>query len=177
MALKPPDMTSCKEKRKCLNGVNEGLAYDPEDPCEHPAVFNALTCECDDVDMTGQWQWTGTICAPGDCKSALTQIFTLNYGDEIGIYSTVDWPYENYRVDTDYNQLTFPNLNASCTQVLAGLGCTGIVGLVSGFFLAGVRRVNGSFESDFLNCGGLCPGIGCPGGTSVTALGVWNKLS
>lgn len=47
MALKQPDMESCKEKKKCLGGPNSGTAYDPASPCDDGFEFNESTCNCD----------------------------------------------------------------------------------------------------------------------------------
>lgn len=47
MALKPPDMDKCTPKARCVGGENDGLAYDPADPCPSGATFNSLTCDCD----------------------------------------------------------------------------------------------------------------------------------
>lgn len=55
MALKEPDMTSCKEKKKCLGGVNSGLAYDPADPCAVGFQLNELSCDCEPESTQARW--------------------------------------------------------------------------------------------------------------------------
>jgi len=47
MALKAPDMDKCTPKRKCLGGPNDGIAYDPRDPCPAGSIFNSSLCDCD----------------------------------------------------------------------------------------------------------------------------------
>ena len=47
MALTTPDMKSCKPKKKCLSGPNEGLAYTPGSECDGGYEFNSVTCDCD----------------------------------------------------------------------------------------------------------------------------------
>lgn len=47
MALKTPDMTKCTLKKRCLGGVNDGLAYDPADACESGQEFNVEKCDCE----------------------------------------------------------------------------------------------------------------------------------
>jgi hypothetical protein len=46
MALPDPDMSSCREKKRCLFGPNAGKAYDALDPCQGGGVFDPETCDC-----------------------------------------------------------------------------------------------------------------------------------
>ena len=67
MALNPPDMDSCVPKARCLSGPNEGLAYDPADPCPAPLEFDSLKCDCVTVGVEGDyglWEvdFTDTVC-------------------------------------------------------------------------------------------------------------------
>lgn len=85
MALKAADMTSCKDKRKCLNGPNKGLAYDPTDPCAYGSVFNSTTCNCDVVfgcsstrSANVYWKVSYATFASG-CNPTTTLCF--NFGD------------------------------------------------------------------------------------------------
>lgn len=45
MALPAPDMTQCTKKCKCTTGINRGLLYDCQDPCDG-GVFVAEQCDC-----------------------------------------------------------------------------------------------------------------------------------
>lgn len=46
MAIQPADMESCSVKSRCLSGVNEGLAYDSDNPCPEGFTFDPATCNC-----------------------------------------------------------------------------------------------------------------------------------
>lgn len=46
MTLQPADMGSCRQKSRCLGGVNHGQAYDKEKPCLEGEVFDEETCDC-----------------------------------------------------------------------------------------------------------------------------------
>lgn len=50
MAILPANMNDCAEKKRCLSGPNEGLAYDPNNTCDpnYSVEFNPLTCDCED---------------------------------------------------------------------------------------------------------------------------------
>jgi len=47
MGICAADMKTCDKKNKCLFGPNEGLAYNPQDPCCGAGDFNASTCDCE----------------------------------------------------------------------------------------------------------------------------------
>lgn len=51
MAVNPANMESCQPKAKCLNGPNEGVAYDRDSPCGGIAnvVFNPVSCDCEET--------------------------------------------------------------------------------------------------------------------------------
>lgn len=49
MALATVDMENCDKKKKCLSGVNEGLAYTPGSECDTGYTFNAGMCDCDPI--------------------------------------------------------------------------------------------------------------------------------
>ena len=48
MALKPADMESCEPKKRCLQGVNAGVAYTPGDECSFGQTFSSELCDCVD---------------------------------------------------------------------------------------------------------------------------------
>lgn len=88
MALKPADMESCDEKKRCLQGVNAGTAYTPGDECADGFTFNSATCDCDsdeclpcvggggthDVQFCN-WQWTD--------ERGLTNVSLSSYGEPL----------------------------------------------------------------------------------------------
>ena len=54
MALKAPDMSQCSPKKKCCEGTNKGIVYDPSDPCDDPNdTFDAATCDCASCYLSG----------------------------------------------------------------------------------------------------------------------------
>ena len=46
MTIKNADMDSCAKKRKPLWGPNEGVAFDPEDPCPDGYYWSEEDQDC-----------------------------------------------------------------------------------------------------------------------------------
>ena len=46
MTIKTADMTTCSKKIKPLWGPNEGVAYDPEDPCPDGYYWDESVQDC-----------------------------------------------------------------------------------------------------------------------------------
>ena len=46
MGLNPPDMSSCSQKKRCLDGPNAGQLYNAEDPCPSGTTFDKELCDC-----------------------------------------------------------------------------------------------------------------------------------
>lgn len=56
MAVQPADMNSCNIKNTCVGGVNDGVAYDPENPCTEGFIFDSFACDCIlDSNFIGAW--------------------------------------------------------------------------------------------------------------------------
>jgi hypothetical protein len=55
MAVQLADMNNCDIKNTCVGGVNDGVAYDPSDPCPSGTVFNEQACDCEVFEA----RWTG----------------------------------------------------------------------------------------------------------------------
>ena len=108
MALKAPEMASCREKVKCLGGVNNGLAYDPSDPCPNGQVFNEDSCDCEFFlpNTAGYWRWTGlveTIPIPSDAACYLSvspSSCSVNGYGTIQATCTTPWKFLNIFVDS-----------------------------------------------------------------------------
>lgn len=46
MSVCPANMRNCDRKKKCLFGPNQGIAYNPKDPCCGAGTFDEETCDC-----------------------------------------------------------------------------------------------------------------------------------
>lgn len=114
MTLKEPDMTSCKEKKKCLGGVNNGIAYDPSDPCGASQVFNEDLCDCEYFlpNTSGFWRWTGTVKtipvpSNASCFAAVSPPNCSEYGNgTTEVTCTTSWRFLNVFVDSETGVIT-----------------------------------------------------------------------
>lgn len=83
MAICNANMKDCDRKKKCLNGPNEGKAYNPKDPCCGVGTFNPLTCDCD----TGCTRiWTRVLFGDG----------MIATGVNAGLICSSEWCDDNY---------------------------------------------------------------------------------
>lgn len=58
MAIQAANMDECTPKARCINGPNEGLAYDKDEPCPPDLyVFNPSTCDCDPLVGYETWRF------------------------------------------------------------------------------------------------------------------------
>lgn len=88
MGICAPNMKECDTKKKCLNGPNQGKAYNPKDPCCGVGTFDPLTCDCD----------TG-------CLRIYTRVKfgdgVLARGPNEGLRCSTEWCSDNYIIWRD----------------------------------------------------------------------------
>ena len=59
MAVKPADMDDCSIKTRCVGGVNDGVAYDPQNPCFSGLTFDDSACDCfTEASYIGAWGYS-----------------------------------------------------------------------------------------------------------------------
>jgi len=197
MALKSPDMESCSPKVLCLGGVNDGLAYDPNDPCSGGLAFDPITCDCKAYlpETGGYWRWTGVIATtpvPSNSHSSVV----LNSGDcrfdgtgPISLNCTTTWKYlsanriPGWRGEDSGAHDSEPNK----WYPLNGRGYTVKTSLCTGGWNVGLARtaiIEGDYDPDYDyttswifgwvidGSGGACVAGNSPG-TTTSYNGVW----
>lgn len=177
MVLPAPDMSSCKKKARCLTGVNEGKAYDPENPCPGYGPFDPVKCDCQT--MVGTWRFDGFVSGRGELRPISSGDFNITVeGTKIGLaFGTLAG---GSRIELGPRVAEMDNLNATAYQTV--LNCTGINGTVGSFWTFGVVTPTGSVNTYSMSCTqpvGLCPIPSCPtddGGT-YTVTGSWTKVA
>lgn len=105
MALKEPDMGICSYKKVCHGGPNDGLAYDPEDPCRYMdhESFSYPFCDCIPIlpREPGYWRWTGTITtipfgSPKNDDASMSGGFIPNCSGNGSVTCTTPWFFANF---------------------------------------------------------------------------------
>jgi len=177
MVLPTPDMSSCKKKLRCLTGVNEGKAYDPEDPCPGYGPFDPVKCDCQS--MLGTWRFDGFVSGGGAQLRAITSgNYTITVeGTKIGLaFSSIAG---GTRVEVGPRVAEMENLNSTAYQTV--LTCEGVNGGVGSTWTFGVATPTGGLNTYLMTCipVGLCPVPACPAdeGATYTVTGSWTKVA
>lgn len=176
MVLPTPDMSSCKKKLRCLTGVNEGKAYDPEDPCPGLGPFDSVKCDCQS--MIGTWRFDGFVSGRGELRAISSGNYNITVeGTKIGVaFGTLAG---GSRVELGPRIAEMENLNTTAYQTV--LTCEGINGVVGSSWTFGIVTPTGGRQTFLMDCTpvGFCPIPACPGdnGATFTVTGSWTKVA
>lgn len=119
MALKPADMGNCNPKLRCNGGVNDGVAYDPADPCFPGEVFDSALCDC--RSEAGIYRITSVTNGTSMTNPAVTtRVYYANIPEPfVGTGGDLfRYTFVQFREDHDYSGSAF--VNGSLTPDTAG---------------------------------------------------------
>ena len=77
MAINPAPMGQCNKKTRCVTGPNQGLAYDPKDPCPPGHELAEDICDCCSVERPCSNGISGTLVSHITSKAGWIEVTTF----------------------------------------------------------------------------------------------------
>lgn len=179
MALADPDMSSCSPKRVCLTGENEGVAYDPDKPCDLGLSFSLLTCNCEasygwvyaKTVSTGYcYEFSGTIdpqCCGGSSITSTSYRYVLTWSSgptpAVGYETNTHWVGDG---NEDSGAL-YPGQSVSARLDPAINATSQNIPWYAPFAMGGVSGNGDACSLPFVNCGAINRG-GCSSSSTLS---------